>query len=73
MPFDGGGWHVKTDEIETEGTAGAPPRDAPIGEKIAWLDVCRTGLDAQGLAVLDDVFPALMRRHYGKVRRRALR
>ena len=38
MPFDGGGWHVKTDEIEVEGAVGAPPRDAPIDEKIAWLD-----------------------------------
>jgi len=64
---------VKTDEIETEGAIGAPTRDAPIDEKIAWLDACRTGLDAQGLALLDEVFPLFMRRHYGKVRRRALR
>ena len=60
---------MKTDEIETEGAIGAPTRDAPIDEKIAWLDACRTGLDAQGLALLDEVFPLFMRRHYGKVRR----
>jgi hypothetical protein len=35
MPFDGGGWHVKTDEIEAEGAVRAPPCDAPIDEKIA--------------------------------------
>jgi RNA polymerase sigma-70 factor (ECF subfamily) len=64
---------VKTDEIEAEGAVGAPPRDAPIDEKIAWLDACRKGLDARGLAVLDEVFPVFMRRHYGRVRRRALR
>jgi RNA polymerase sigma factor (sigma-70 family) len=41
--------------------------------KIAWLNTCRAALDAHGLAVLDEVFPYFMNRHYGKVRRRALR
>lgn len=64
---------MKTDETEAETPAGAGRRDASIDEKIAWLDTCRTALDARGLAVLDEVFGPFMRRHYGKVRRRALR
>jgi RNA polymerase sigma factor (sigma-70 family) len=64
---------VKTNETPTEAAAGAGPRDAQLDEKIAWLDACRAALDAFGLGVLDEVFAPFMRRHYGKVRRRALR
>jgi RNA polymerase sigma-70 factor, ECF subfamily len=63
---------VKTNETPTE-AADAGRRDAEIDEKIAWLDTCRTALDAHGLTVLDEVFPPFMLRHYGKVRRRARR
>lgn len=62
---------MKTNETPTE--AGAARRDAPIDEKIAWLDARHTALDAAGLAVLDEVLAPFMHRHYGKVRRRAVR
>jgi RNA polymerase sigma factor (sigma-70 family) len=64
---------VNMNETPAEAAAGAGRRDAEIDAKIAWLDTCRTALDAHGLAVLDEVFPPFMDRHYGKVRRRALR
>lgn len=66
---------MKTHETEAEAPvgAGAGRRDASLDEKIAWLDTCRTALDARGLAVLDEVFAPFMDKHYGEVRRRALR
>jgi RNA polymerase sigma factor (sigma-70 family) len=63
---------VKTKETPAD-PAGAGRVDAEIDEKIAWLDTCRAALDGHGLAVLDEVFAPFMRRHYDKVRRRALR
>lgn len=63
---------MKTNETPAD-AARAGRVDAEIDEKIAWLDTCRSALDARGLAVLDEVFAPFMRRHYGKVRRRALR
>ncbi len=71
--FDGGSWNVKPNETPTEAVAAAARRDAQLDEKIALLDACHTALDASGLAVLDAVFAPFMRRHYDKVRRRAVR
>jgi RNA polymerase sigma-70 factor (ECF subfamily) len=64
---------VKTNETPAEAAAGAGRRDAQLDEQIAWLDTCHTALDARGLAVLEEVFGPFMNRHYGKVRRRAVR
>jgi RNA polymerase sigma factor (sigma-70 family) len=64
---------MKTDETQVEAVGGAPRPDATIDEKIAWLDTCRTALDARGLAVLDDVFDPFMDKHYDNICRRAVR
>jgi RNA polymerase sigma factor (sigma-70 family) len=64
---------VKTNEIPGEAAAAARRREAQIDDQIAWLDTCRTALDARGRGVLDEVFKPFMRRHYGEIRRRALR
>src|SRR5262249_44662581 len=50
--------------------AAGESEDPRIAEKIAWLETRDAALDPAGVAVLVEVFPNIMRKHYDPVWRR---
>ncbi len=54
------------------GAGDAAGLEACIAEKMAWLETCDGALDARGVVVLNEVYPAFMRANHRRVRRRFL-
>jgi RNA polymerase sigma-70 factor, ECF subfamily len=60
---------VTTQERTEQAAAGVPGPEATAAEKLAWIERHGAPLDARGVAVLREVFPAIMGSYYRRVYR----